>query len=328
MAILASAGDRAGVRPMVAALGCVVALALAGVGLQLVVNRLDWALYPLVSDLRRVAFLLWAGLLAWAALACASSAVRRAGLPLGRLLDPAPWPRAAHRVWVALLALAAIAVLLPAIYRPSPRGVSLRVGQAWSSAAAEVPAPTVARFAFQAAQSSQPERPLSVVLAGWTYAPVPGPYHFELTSYGDALVEIDGYALLGLGDHGATLKTSWATDRSGARRASIHLPAGFHRVRLLYRQPDDRAHLALRWVAPYQTRPQEIPPRYLLPDGTSSETLQWRARVLTAQRLGVAVLVSLLVVRLVGIVRRLDGLAAPRVARWIGRRSGGMPTPA
>ena len=244
----------------------------------------------------------------WAALASASSAVRRAGLPLGGLLDPMPWPRAAHRVWVALLALAAIAVLLPAIFRPSPRGVSLRAGQAWSSAAAEVPARTVARFAFQAAQSSRPERPLSVVLTGWTYAPVPGPYHFELTSDGDALLEIDGYALLGFGDHGATLKTPWATDRSGARRAMKHLPAGFHRVRLLYRQPADRAHIALRWFAPYQTRPQEIPPRYLLPDGTSSGTLQWRARMLTAQRIGIVVLVSLLVVRLVGLARRLDRL--------------------
>jgi hypothetical protein len=324
--ILASARDRAGVKPMVAALGCVVGLVLAAVGLQLVVNRLDWTLYPLVHDLRRVAFLLWAGLLVWAALASASSAVRRAGLPLGRLLDPMPWPRAAHRVWIALLALAAIAVLLPAIFRPSPRGVSLRAGQAWSSGAAEVPARTVARFAFQAAPSSQPERPLSVVLAGWTYAPVPGPYHFELTSYGDALLEIDGYALLGFGDHGARLKTPWATDRSGARRAMKHLPAGFHRVRLLYRQPDDRAHLALRWFAPYQTRPQEIPPRYLLPDGTSSGTLQWRARMLTAQRAGIVVLVSLLVVRLVGLARRLACHAAPRLARWVGQRPGGMPT--
>jgi hypothetical protein len=311
---------------MVAALGYVVTLVLATVSLEFVVNRLDWTLYPLVRDLRKVAFLLWAGLLAWAALASASSAVRRAGLPLGRLLDPMPWPRAAHRVWLALVVLAGIAVLIPAVFRPSPRGVSLRVGQVWSSAAAEVPARTVARFAFQAAQSSRPERPLSVVLAGWTYAPVPGPYHFELASYGDALLEIDGYALLGFGDHGATLKTSWATDRSGARRAMIHLRAGFHRVRLLYRQPDNHAHLAVRWFAPYQTRPQPIPTRYLLPDGTSSGTLQWRARMLTAQRVGIVVLVSLLVVRLVGLARRLDGYAAPRLARWVGQRPGRLAT--
>jgi hypothetical protein len=303
---------------MVAALGCVVGLVLAGVGLGLVVNRLDWTFYTLVHDLRWAAFLLWAALLGWAALASVSSAVRRAGLPLGRLLDPAPWPRAPHRVWVALLALAAIAVLLPAMFRSSPRGVSLRAGQAWSSAVAEVPARTVARFAYQAAQSTRPERPLSVVLTGWTYAPVSGPYHFELTSYGDALVEIDGYPLLGFGDHGATLKTNWATDPSGARRAMMHLRAGFHRVRLLYRQPDDRAHVALRWFAPHQTRPRRIPPRYLLPDGTSPETLQWRARVLAAQRLGVVVLVSLLVFRLVGIARRVGHFAAPFLSRWAG----------
>jgi hypothetical protein len=156
------------------------------------------------------------------------------------------------------------------------------------------------------------------VLAGWTYAPVSGPYHFELTSYGDALVEIDGYPLLGFGDHGATLKTNWATDPSGARRAMMHLRAGFHRVRLLYRQPDDRAHVALRWFAPHQTRPRRIPPRYLLPDGTSPETLQWRARVLAAQRLGVVVLVSLLVFRLVGIARRVGHFAAPFLSRWAG----------
>jgi hypothetical protein len=64
-----------------------------------------------------------------------------------------------------------------------------------------------------------------------------------------------------------------------------------------------------------------------LPDGTSPETLQWRARVLAAQRLGVVVLVSLLVVRLVGIARRLAGAVAARLERWArSRPPGGMPT--
>lgn len=325
--MLASAGDRTSASHVAAGLGCVVLLVLAAVGLQLVVNRLDWALYTLVRDLRWTAFLLWAGLLGWAALASASSAVRRAGLPLGRLLDPSPWPRAAHRLWVAVLVLAVVAALLPAVFRPSPRGVSLRVGQAWSAAAAEVPASLVPRFELGDASPARPERPLSVVVAGWTYAPVSGSYHFALTAHGDALVEIDGRPLLGLGDHGATLHTHWATDPSGARRAAIGLERGFHRVRLLYRQPADRANLALRWFAPYQTRPRQIPLRYLLPDGTSPETRQWRALALAGQRLGLVVLVSLLVARFVGIARRLGALVAAVLSRWAGpRRPGRMPT--
>ena len=327
MAMLASARDRARASHVAAGLGLVVALVLAALGFQLVVNRLDWALYTLVRDLRWAAFLLWAGLLVWSLLASVSGAVRRVGLPLGRLLDPSPWPRGAHRAWVGALALAAIAVLVPALLRPSPRGVSLHVGQAWSSAAAEVPARTVPRFAFLGAPSPPSERPLGVVMAGWTYAPAPGPYHFELTAYGDALVEIDGRPLLGLGQHGAKLETNWVTDPSGARRAMISLAAGFHRVRLLYRQPADRAHLALRWLAPYQTRPRQIPLRYLLPDGTSPETREGRALALAGQRLGIVLLVSLLVVRLVGIARRLGRPAMARLSRWAGpRRPGRMPT--
>ena len=325
--MLASARDRPSASHVAAGLGCVVMLVLAALGLQLLVNRLDWALYSLVRDLRWAAFLLWAGLLAWAALASASGAVRRAGLPLGRLLDPSPWPRAAHRVWVAVLALATIAVLLPAVFRPSPRGVSLRLGQDWSSAAAEAPASVVPRFELRGASPAGSERPLSVVMAGWTYAPVPGAYTFELTAYGDALVEIDGQPLLGLGNHGATLQTPWATDPSGARRAMTQLRAGFHQVRLLYRRPADRAHLALRWFAPYQARPRQIPLRYLLPAGTSPETRQWRAMALAGQRLGLFLLVSLLVVRLVGIARRLGGPVAAVLSRWAGRRRPGrMPT--
>jgi hypothetical protein len=310
-------------RPVAAGLGCVVILVLASLGLQLVVNRLDWTLYTLVRDLRWAAFLLWAGLLAWSALASASSAVRRAGVPLGRLLDPQPWPRAAHRAWIAILALAGIAVLIPAVLRPSPRGVSLRVDEVWSSVASDVPARNVSQFAFHGASPERSERPLSVVMVGWTYAPVPGPYHFVLTANWDALVEVDGYPLVGLGGHGATLKTAWATDRSGARRAMIQLGAGFHRVRLLYRQPAELADLALRWIAPYQTRPLGIPARYLLPGETSPETLRWRVLALTGQRLGVVVLVSLLVVRLVGFGRRLGALVEPRLARWAGRRRPG-----
>ena len=230
-------------------------------------------------------------------------------------------------MWVTIVALAAALVLLPAVFRPSPLGVSLRVGQAWPSAAPEVPADTVPRFAFQGASSPRQERPLSVVIAGWTYAPVPGPYHFELAAHGDALVEIDGRPLLGLGQHGATLETNWMTDPSGARRAQVHFRTGFHQVRLLYRQPDDHAHVALRWFPPYHSRPRQIPPRYLLPDETSPEIRQWRGLVLAGQRLGIVLLVSLLVVRLVGVVRRFGGFVATPPGRWAGpRRPGRMPT--
>jgi hypothetical protein len=164
-------------------------------------------------------------------------------------------------------------------------------------------------------------------MVGWTYAPVPGPYHFVLNANWEALVEVDGYPLVGLGGHGATLKTAWATDRSGGRRAMIQLGAGFHRVRLLYRQPAELADLALRWIAPYQTRPVEIPARYLLPAETSAETVRWRALALGGQRLGIVVLVSLLVVRLVGFGRRVGARVGPRLLRWAGRRPPGrLPT--
>jgi hypothetical protein len=314
-------------RPVAVAVGCVVALALAGVGLGLVVNRLDWALYTLVRDLPWAAFALWAGLLVWSGLASASSAVRRAGLPLGRLLDPSPWPRVAHRVWVVLVVLTAAAALLPSVLRPSPRGVSLGVGQSWSAAGPEVPGRAVPSFAFRGASPPRAERPLSVVLTGWTYAPLSGPYHFELASYGDALVEIDDRPLLGLGQHGATLVTNWVTDPSGARRAQVQLETGFHRVRLLYRQPDAHAHAALRWLPPYHSRPRQIPLRYLLPDGTSPDVLQGRTWALTGQRVGIVLLVSLLVVRLAGIARRLGSPVVARLGRAAGsRRPGRMPT--
>jgi hypothetical protein len=232
-------------------------------------------------------------------------------------------------VWVALVALTAVAVLLPAVLRPSPRGVSLRVGQAWSltGTAAQAPATVVPRFEFLGASPAPSDRPLSVVITGWTYAPVPGPYHFELAAHGAALVEIDDRPLLGLGQHGATLVTNWVTDPSGARRAQVQLETGFHRVRLLYRQPDAHAHAALRWLPPYHSRPRQIPLRYLLPDGTSPDVLQGRTWALTGQRVGIVLLVSLLVVRLAGIARRLGSPVVARLGRAAGsRRPGRMPT--
>ena len=65
----------------------------------------------------------------------------------------------------------------------------------------------------------------------------------------------------------------------------------------------------------------------LLPDGTSPETRERRALAAAGQRVEIVLLVSLLVVRLAGVVRRLGRPVAARLSRWAGpRRPGRMPT--
>ena len=289
-------------RPEAVGLGCVLGLVGASVALELAVDQLDWTLYTLVQDLRWAAIGLWAALLLWAGLAAASGAVRR--LELLRPLGGAPRPRAVRRVWAAGLALAALLVLLPWLVPVPPRGLSLRGGQAWGSAAPGVPATRVRGLQLDGAERRA--RAMPVALTGWIFAPVSGAYHFRLAAAGDARLEIDGAPLLGLGEHQATIETRWATDPDGARRAETRLGAGFHRIAVFYRTREDAPRLSVRWTPPLLTRYRQVPVRYLLPDDTSTRARRGRAGLLTGARLGIVTLVVLLMLRLgAGVASRL-----------------------
>jgi hypothetical protein len=266
---IATQTDRAKPYPLAVGVGYVCGLVLVNIGLTLTANWLDWTLYTLVRDLRWAAMVLWGILLLSAILASFSTRGREARLPLGHLLDGSPWPRSARRVWMGLLGVAAAAVLLPLI-PSSPRGLSLHSGPPGESTG-EGPSPRyVTQLAFDGTSDAWSRGRPSVDLAGWVYAPLSGPYHFELTAVGSTLLEVDGVALLGFGDQEAKVRIPWATDPSGARRAAADLVAGFHRIVLSYRPPDDVMYAVLRWTPRYLTKPRPIPGRYLLPDETPS----------------------------------------------------------
>ena len=180
---IAAQTDRAKPYPLAVGVGYVCGLVLVNIGLTLTANWLDWTLYTLVRDLRWAAMVLWGILLLWAILASFSTRGREARLPLGHLLDGSPWPRSARRVWMGLLGVAAAAVLLPLI-PSSPRGLSLHSGPPGESTG-EGPSPRyVTQLAFDGTSDAWSRGRPSVDLAGWVYAPLSGPYHFELTAVG------------------------------------------------------------------------------------------------------------------------------------------------
>jgi hypothetical protein len=291
--------DRPSLNPVAVGLGCVATLALASFGLDRAADSLSWAYYTLATDLRLAALLLWTALLLWAGVASVSERARRAGLPLACLLGRPPCPRLVRWTWLGLMVLAAGAAAFPGMVPSSQRGVTLRVGQPWRGTAATDRGQLVTRLTLGDAVPPWTPAP-HVVLSGWIFAPVSGDYHFELAAHGDALLEVDGAPFLGLNVHGAEITREWATDETGARRASGPLGTGFHRLTLFYRPGEGPAGVRLRWTPPYVDRPRSIPVRYLLPEGTPPETRRWRAFALTSRRIGRAALVVLVAVPLSG----------------------------
>jgi hypothetical protein len=291
--------DRSSLNPVAVALGCVATLALASFGLDRAADSLSWTYFTLATDLRLAAVCLWTALLLWAGLASVSDRARRAGLPLSCLLGRPPCPRVVRWVWVGLILLAAAAAAFPGIVPTSRQGFTLRVGQPWRGTAATDRGRLVTRLSL--GDTAPPWVPAPhVVLSGWIFAPVSGDFHFELAAHGDALLEVDGAPFLGVNAHGAEITREWATDETGARRASGELRAGFHRVTLFYRPGEGPAGVRLRWTPPHVDRPRSIPVRYLLPDGTPPETLRWRGVALMCRRIGLAAVVVLVALPLSG----------------------------
>jgi hypothetical protein len=302
-----------------ACVGCVLVLAATSICLALNANRLAPTLYTLVRDLP------WAGIGVWGA--CTAWSVARSYGPWRRrTADAAAWPRASRRVaWGVALALAVAAILAPRAVAYSERGLSLRVRG--GSTGAEGPPRLVPRIAFDEA-SGPPwtEFPLTAAIDGWVYAPIGGRYHFELTAWGDALLELDGAPHLGVGDHGATLRTPWATDpATGARRAAIDLEMGFHRLTLVHRRHPNGASLRLRWAPPYVSRYRAIPRDFLLAGETSAQERRSRSLALGGRRAGILAMVLVLTAPLGGLlVRSRDRLLrrAPRAAAGRVTRTG------
>jgi hypothetical protein len=281
-----------------ACLGRALVLAATSIGLALNVNYLDWTFYTLVRDLP------WAGVVVWG-VGMALAWIQRHGSSRLPPADRSVWLRVTGGM---MLALAAAAILVPGFLGRSERGLSLRVTDSWRSTdVGGPPSRRVSRISFdQAGGPPWTERPLTVALDGWLYAPVGGRYHFELTARGDALLELDGLPHLGLGDHGATLETAWATNMAtGARRAAIDLDRGFHRLALFYRRHPEPARLRLRWTPPYVTRYRTIPEAYLLAGAPSAERHEGRALALLGRRAGILLIVLVLTWPLGGLVVRM-----------------------
>jgi hypothetical protein len=291
--------------------GCALVLAAASIGLALNANRLDPTLYTLVRDLP------WAGIGVWGA--CMAWSVARSNSPWRcRMVDAAVWPRASRFVaWGVALALAVAAILSPRAIAYSERGLSLRVVGGAGSTGAGGPPRLVPRIAFD--ETSGPpwtEFPLAAAIDGWVYAPIGGRYHFELTAWGDALLGLDGAPHLGVGDHGATLRTPWATDpATGARRAAIDLEMGFHRLTLVHRRHPGGVRLRLRWAPPYLSRYRAIPRDFLLAGETSAQERRGRSLALSGRRAGTLVMVLVLAAPLGSLLvwtrDRLAGRAPP-----------------
>jgi hypothetical protein len=312
--IAASGLGRAKVDPAVAWVGCAVALAVAGELLANASSRPSWVVYTLVADLWRAAVLLWAGLLVWAGLEIVSPRLRRSGLPFGHLLAGPPWGRSARRAWAVGIGGALLLVLLPGLQPGARHGLSSRVVREWRSPGDDIQPRRVTGLHFDGSPQGWTGRPLLVTIDGWLYAPVAGDYDFRLAALGDALLEIDGAPIVGLGDHEAELTLHWATDPDGARRVLTRLQTGFHRIGLFYRRPAGAAHLTLRWTVPDTVTHRAIPASYLLPGDASLATRRWQGLLLAGRRAGVLALALLLAVRLTHFVvgaGRSPGGAAP-----------------
>ena len=315
----AAAGPgRPKVDPMVAGVGSAVALAVAGRVLAHVPGWLDCALCTLVNDLQWAAVVLWASLLAWAGLVLVWPWFPESGPPVGDLLTGPPWSGRVRRAWAVGVAGAVAMALLPHAVPKAQYGLSARIVADWRSPGETIPPRRVNRLAFYGWPEGWKERPLRVSMTGWLYVPVAGDYHLRLHTRGDALLEIDGAPIVGLGSHEAELTIPWATDPDGARRALASLARGFHRISLFYRQREGPVHLVLRWGAPFHTTYERIPDRYLLPGDASIATRRWRGLFFLGRRIGILALALLLALRLahalVGI-QRSPGAGAPSWSR-------------
>lgn len=310
----ASAASGAETRPCVSrqavCVGHVLVLAVTSICLALNVNRLDSTLYTLVRDLPSAGIVVWGVCMALAA-------AHRHWPSRCSLVDRAVGSPASRRVaWGVTLALATAAILIPRVFAHSERGLSLRVTDGWRSTDVGEPPRLVSQISFDET-TGRPwtELPLTVAIDGWVYAPVGGRYHFELTARGDALLELDGVPHLGLGDHGATLRTPWATNPvTGARRAAIDLETGFHRLALIYRRLPEPARLRLRWTPPYVTRYRVLPADFLLAGKTSAEVRAGRSLALRSRRAGVLAIVLVLACPLGGLLARTRDRLVRRAA--------------
>jgi hypothetical protein len=314
--VAASGLGRAKVDPMVAGVGSAVALAVAGRVLMHVPGWLDCALCTLVNDLQWTAVVLWAGLLVWAGLALVWPWFRRSGPPFGDLLTGPPWSRLVKRIWTLGAAGAVAMVLLPNAVPKAQHGLSARVVADWRSPGETIPARRVNRLAFYGWPEGWRERPLHVSMTGWLYVPVAGDYNLRLHTLGDALLEIDGTPIVGLGSHEAELTIPWATDPDGARRVLFTLARGFHRINLFYRQREGAVHLVLRWGAPFHTTYERIPDRFLLPGDASAATRRWRGLFFLGRRVGILVLALLLVTRLAHVLVGVRPSLGAGAANW------------
>ena len=284
-----TAGDGSPVTFEAACFAYLVVLAVISIALALAVNWLDWTVYTLVRDLP------WTAVVAWG-VGTALARVQRRWPSKVPLVDPFAWPSTTRRaVAGTAFVLATLAVLAPLAFSASWSGLSLRVAKAWRSTESDGPARLVSRLHFDDT-SGHPwaGRPLAIALTGWVYAPIEGQYHFELNVRGDALLEIDGIPFMGRGEHGANLRTPWATDsKTGARRAAIDLQSGFHRVTVSHRLQAGPARFGLRWTPPYLTRYRSIRADFLLADGASARGRAARTLALRARRAGLVAMALL-----------------------------------
>jgi hypothetical protein len=221
---------------------------------------------------------------------------------------------------IVVVSVLAALVVLPTWLAASRAGLSLRTGQQWGVPGSPADARTVRRLDFSGRSGGVWSREAFFAsISGWLYVPAEGLHHIAVDADADALVEIDGHALVGRGAPPGIQPPGVTDAQTGFRRAPAYLETGFHPIRVQSRHEAGSARLRVRWTPMWLSRAVTIPTEHLLPVDATPREIRLIALALAGRRIGVLGLTCLGVALLALAVTVLREQAIPRGAARVSR---------
>jgi hypothetical protein len=266
---------------------------------------LPWRAWTLHHDLP------WAGLalaVGWLALALARRRMSARGLrPVIRAVG------VRRRLGLGLAATAVLVALvaLPSVFAGSRLGLTARTGARWGALDGTAEGGLVRRLDLGPTSGGPWARESFFAdVSGWLYAPVAGRYQLYVDVDRDAMVDVDGVAVVGQGAPDGQAPPGVTDAGSRYRRGPVYLRAGYHELRIRSRHEAGSARLRVRWTLPWMSRAVTIPAEHLAPAGAAPRELAVRQAAMVGRRIGV---LGLAVVALGALARVLRAISERRL---------------